>query len=982
MALIGTVVSHYRILEKLGEGGMGVVYKAQDLRLDRPVALKFLPPQFADEEHKKRFIHEAKAASALDHPNICTIYEIGESEDGQMFIAMAYYEGETLKQKIERGPMLEREATGIALQIALGLAKAHANGLIHRDIKPANVIVTADRVAKIVDFGLAKTPGATELTRTGSTLGTAAYMSPEQAQGESIDARTDVWALGVVLYEMLAGRRPFQGNHLPAIVYAIVNEKLKPLREARPDVPGELDRIVSRALEKHRGARYQAASEVAAELEAWRASLTATSTRAIDLRLLWQTTRRPRVAIPALLIVLAIAAGAGWWIQRASRVRWARQTALPEANRLADKGDFEAAYALAVQAEKYIPKEAPLGELWRRISIPLAVHTDPPGAEVYWKPYATPEGEWRHAGLSPLEGYRIPLWSVRLRLVKEGFVPVERAVIGSVARGGVSERFILDPDGSAPNGMVRVSAGRFLGTFEAIGPLGPVDLPGYWIDKHEVTNREFKEFVDRDGYRERKFWEHPFVNDGRVLSWEQAMAEFRDATGRPGPATWEAGGFPSGQADFPVTGVSWYEAAAYASFAGKNLPTVYHWLHAAAVGRADGLTTFDSQVIPFSNFRGDGPVRVGSLPGLGRYGTYDMAGNAREWCWNETGGGGARRYTLGGSWGEPTYRAASGDLLPPFDRSRANGFRGVKYSGAGAAGPPEALATPIDRRFRDYSKEKPVSDEIFEVYKALYNYDKSELNPAVEAVDTSSDLWRREKVSFNAAYGNERVIAHLFIPRATPGPYQTVIYFPGGTAQQLASSDNLYFAASILADVVVRSGRAFVYPVYKGMHERRVENPSNEPTANRDRTIQRRKDLGRTIDYLETRKEIDTRKLAYHGFSLGGSGPAALLALENRVKVAVLEAGGLDPSGRPLPEADLVNFLPRIRIPVLMLNGRYDTTFPVEISQVPMFRLLGTPEKDKRHVILEGSHAVLVSARNEVIRETLDWLDRYLGPVR
>ncbi|MBI1786855.1 MAG: protein kinase [Acidobacteria bacterium] len=979
--MIGRTLGHYRIESKLGEGGMGVVYKAQDLRLDRPVALKFLPPQFAGEEHKKRFIHEAKAASALDHPNICTIYEIGESEDGQMFIAMAYYQGETLKQKIEHGPMPEREAARIALQIALGLAKAHANGLVHRDVKPANVIVTTDGVAKIVDFGLAKVTGATELTRTGATLGTAAYMSPEQVHGESIDARSDVWALGVVLYEMLAGCRPFQGNHLPAIVYAIANEKAKPLRDVRPDLPEDLDRIVSRALQKNYAARYQAVSEMAAELEEWRASLTATSTRAIDFRQLWQTTRRPRIAVPALLILLAVAAGAGWWIQRASRVRWARQTAVPEAHGLADKEDYAAASTLAAQAERYIPGDPKLVGLWTRISIPLSVRTDPPGAEVYWKPYATPDGEWRHAGRSPLEGLRIPLWSVRLRLVKEGLVPVERVVIGSVGRGGVSERFTLDPEGGAPNRMVRVAAGHFVGSFDAIGPLGPVALPDYWIDKYEVNNREFKEFVDAGGYRERKYWANPFVRDGRVISWDQAMAEFHDATGRPGPATWEAGGFPSGQADFPVTGVSWYEAAAYASFAGKNLPTVYHWLHAAAVGRVDGLTTFVSQVLAFSNFRGDGPVRVGSLPGLGRYGTYDMAGNAREWCWNESRDAAeSRRYILGGSWGEPTYRANDGDSVPPFDRSRANGFRCVKYIGVDR--PPEALAAPIKRRFRDYSKEKQVSDEVFEVYKALYNYDKSELKPVVEGVDTSSDLWRREKVTFNAAYGSERVIAHLFLPKAASGPYQAVIYFPGSTALQLASSDNLYFAANILMDFVVRSGRAFVYPVYKGMHERRVEKPPNEPTAERDRNIQWRKDFGRTIDYLETRKEIDTRKLAYHGFSLGGSGPAGLLALENRVRMAVLEAGGLASSGRALPEADLVNFLPRIHIPVLMLNGRYDTTFPVEISQVPLFRLLGTPEKDKRHVILEGSHAVLISARNEVIRETLDWLDKYLGPVR
>jgi dienelactone hydrolase len=209
-----------------------------------------------------------------------------------------------------------------------------------------------------------------------------------------------------------------------------------------------------------------------------------------------------------------------------------------------------------------------------------------------------------------------------------------------------------------------------------------------------------------------------------------------------------------------------------------------------------------------------------------------------------------------------------------------------------------------------------------------------------------------------------------------------VIFFPGAGARQLGSSDKNYTARTMV-DFFLRSGRAFAYPVYKGMHERRVENPPNEPTADRDRRIQWRKDLGRTIDYLETRKEIDTGKLAYYGFSLGGSGAAGLLALEDRVKVAVFEAGGLDPDlPRPLPEADIFNFVPRIRIPVLMLNGRYDTTFPVEFSQLPMFRLLGTPAKDKRHVILEGSHALLLTARNEVIRETLDWLDRYLGPVR
>jgi serine/threonine protein kinase/tetratricopeptide (TPR) repeat protein len=267
------IISHYKILEKIGAGGMGVVYKAQDTKLDRLVALKFLPKQFSiNEEEKKRFIHEAKAAAALDHPNICSVYEIDETDDGQMFMAMGYYEGQTIKDKIERrgevtSPLPLNEAINIAIQIAQGLERAHESKIIHRDIKSANTIVTRRDEVKILDFGLAKLKGKTKLTKEGTTLGTVDYMSPEQAAGEAVDHRSDIWSLGVVLYEMVTGQVPFRGEYEQAIMYAIMNEDPEPVTGLRSGIPMELERIINKTLAKDPAERYQGAADLIVDLK-------------------------------------------------------------------------------------------------------------------------------------------------------------------------------------------------------------------------------------------------------------------------------------------------------------------------------------------------------------------------------------------------------------------------------------------------------------------------------------------------------------------------------------------------------------------------------------------------------------------------------------------------------------------------------------------------------------------------------------------
>jgi eukaryotic-like serine/threonine-protein kinase len=443
------------------------------------------------------------------------------------------------------------------------------------------------------------------------------------------------------------------------------------------------------------------------------------------------------------------------------------------------------------------------------------------------------------------------------------------------------------------------------------------------------------------------------------------MAILRDTTGRPGPAAWKHGMYPEGEAEYPVTGVSWYEAAAYAVSVGKRLPSIHHWRHAAGCYMADFI-------VPLSNLGRRGPAAVASHDGMSPYGAYDMAGNVKEWCTNEAAEG--KRYIMGGAWHEPDYALTGRDAQPPLDRSSTHGFRCLKLIGR------KPVAAEVDAPrisvVRDYAEEKPASDAEFEIYKRMFSYDRTNLETVLEGVDDSDARWRKERVSFTTAYNNERMAAFIFIPRNARQPYQTVIYFPGAGAQFQRSSETL--SDAWVFHPLVENGRAVVYPVYKGTYERVPATPVSGRVHFRDSRIRLSQDLGRTIDYLETRADIQVNKLAYLGFSWGAGLGAMLPAIESRLKVNVLVVGGFW-SGRPLPEVDPINFAPRVTIPTLMLNGRFDFSFPLNELQRPMFRWLGASAEHKRHVIYETGHTV---PHNQSAVEILAWLDRYLGPVK
>jgi len=968
-----TFAGRYQIIEELGKGGMGKVYKVLDKDIEEKIALKLLKPEIAaDEELLRRFRNELKIARGIIHKNVCRMYDLGKAE-GIHFITMEYVPGENLKSFIRRsGQLTIGKTVSIAKQMCEGLREAHRLGIVHRDLKPQNIMIDVDGNVRIMDFGIARSLAAKNLTGKGVIIGTPEYMSPEQVDGQDADPRSDIYSLGIVLYEMVTGQPPFAGDSTLTIALKQKTEFPSEPKKMNFSVPEALNRLILKCLEKEPTKRYQNADELLLAFDGLGKNLLTTE-KAVpfkkplppkDIIIRFRFKKYLLIAIVAIALVLGFFAVK--LFNHQSKVRWARGKAVPEIMEFIQKGSYLEAFNEAKQAEKFIPQDSTLTKLWPEMSREMTIEASPPGADVYLKDYKAADGDWGYLGKSPLQKVRIPIGFFRWRIEKPGFRTVESAASSSTG----TRQFVLDQEESLPPGMVRVQGGNYTLRMAVINYLPSAQMEDFLIDKYEVTNKQFKDFVDRGGYQEKTYWRYPFDKNGKILSWEEAMSQFRDATGRPGPATWELGTYPEGQADFPVSGISWYEAAAYAESVGKSLPTIYHWILAANLDSAP-------YIIPMSNFGGKGPAQVGSYKGLGSYGTCDMAGNVKEWCWNESQG---LRYLLGGAWDDPTYVFYFAFARSSFDRSAANGFRCIKNLSAAV---PDIITKPVLLPYvRDFYKAKPVSDEVFHIYKRLYAYDKGELNPVVESTDESSEYWRKEKISFNAAYGKERVAAYLFLPKHGAPPYQTVIYFPGAQALTLRSSEDLQMSS---VDYIIKSGRAVLYPIYKSTYERgdgfNLIPPNFTVNSLRDHIIFWVKDLGRSIDYLETRVDIDSQKMGYLGSSLGGMSGIFLLPWEKRIKACVLVAGGFVPTPEfeNMPEVDFVNLAPRVKIPTLMLNGRYDYVFPVETSQKPMFDFLGTPMEHKRRLLYDTAHNV---PRNEMIKESLNWFDRYLGPIK
>ncbi|MBL7185514.1 MAG: protein kinase [Phycisphaerae bacterium] len=1004
----GTVIGRYKLLEKIGEGGMAVVYMAEQGKpIRRKIALKIIKLGMDTKSVIARFEAERQALAMMDHPNIATVLDAGATETGRPYFVMELVTGISITEYCDKNNLSTKERLALFIQVCKAVQHAHQKGIIHRDIKPTNVMVTQHEgtpVPKVIDFGIAKATNQrlterTLFTRYAHIIGTPAYMSPEQADMSDldVDTRSDIYSLGVLLYELLTGTTPFSEEKLREAGYLQIQRIICEEEPAKPStrlrslgqqlmdvarrrqtsgealrklIRGDLDSIAMKCLEKDRTRRYMTAHELVEEIERHlRYEPILARSPSIIYRLRKFTRKyRSRIAVAAGgTVLLACFVIAVVMYRQAVNLQWAKGEALPKIVELVKETDYRTAFPLAQKVRKYIPEDPTLIELWPRICKNYSIRTSPAGADVFCREYSAAEEPWQYLGRSPLENITLPQCMYRWKIEKEGFATHE-CVTESSFDVRLQEEGHLDE-------MVWIGSFKINSSSDQTIT---VEAPSYLIDKYEVTNEQFKQFVDNGGYENRDYWrESQFLKEGRKLSWEQAISEFVDKSGQPGPATWEEGTYPDGQGKHPVSGVSWFEAVAYARFAGKSLPTLYHWEQAACLWES-------IVIVPYSNFAVSGTVPVRSHPGMGHTGLYDMAGNVKEWCLNATDDSGSHRYILGGGWGEQTYMFIERDFRSPWGRSAINGFRCVLYPDS-AEQVTNVFLSPIEQRpVKDYSTAVPCSDEEFRIMLNHFAYDQTPLNAVVEHIDDRSPFWnRKEKITFDAAYDGERVIAYLFVPTSAEPPYQAVVYWPGSSAYESKSFQDLPERHS--TELILTCGRALFFPVYKGTYERGFDEVASihaGPLTFRDMFIRMVKDLSRSIDYLETRNDIDSERIAYCGMSAGATFGTPVLAVEDRFKAAVLISGGFptwDVTAQ-IPTLDPVSYAARVKTPVLMVNGKEDFVFPYATSQLPMYEFLGTPEAHKKHQVYPGGHGLLGLFRKQVRDDVLDWLNRYLGP--
>ena len=640
-------------------------------------------------------------------------------------------------------------------------------------------------------------------------------------------------------------------------------------------------------------------------------------------------------------IALAVIAIVGWTWRSAGIDRAEQEQTLAEVLTLAQSDQYAQAFRLALPLVKAgrLEHDDALREVWQEIALPMQPLIAEDGATVYLKGYADANGDWLEAGVTPfVEPIDAPRGTLRLKVTKPGF----RAAYFAVANPGPSvvnesaDAFLsrrgpgvplpLVPLGSVPDDMVVVPrtdvpvwipgwATDRQGSFRR-------EIPQFLIARSEVTNRQFKEFVDAGGYDNTAYWDGlTFVENGQPLSWEEARARFIDSTHRPGPAEWQLSTYPAGQESYPVGGISWYEAMAYARFRGQTLPTIHHWAR-AAFAPFDPRFNVAPAVAMSSRFSAAGPVPADAEVGLGPWGTFNTAGNVREWLWNFAADS---ALAPGGAWTDYAMENWGTYPKPPMDRDPMNGMRLMQTPAD------TVLLAELRERIhriadRDMRPIGPVSSEVFATMRLQFEQGKIAATGVSTSVVEEAPLWIAEEVTLTFA-DVEPATLYVVRPRAQTKPLQPIVYAPAANCCVVKRPNREALEQMQDADYVVDGGRALIIPIWSGSYQRFAPpSGSLELRADRERelALDWQRDIRIVIDYLETRPDIDAKRAGFVGASIGAFGQGIVLALEPRLKAAVLISAGVWRYETPHPMADIVNYAPHITVPVLMINGRMD----------------------------------------------------------
>jgi tRNA A-37 threonylcarbamoyl transferase component Bud32/dienelactone hydrolase len=961
-----TIANRYRINEKIAAGGMATVFLADDQKHGRQVAVKVLHETLTHTIGIQRFLREIEVIARLQHPHLLTLIDSGDVDQLPYYV-MPYIEAQSLRELIADKKRLPcDEAVRITREVADGLDYAHRNGVIHRDIKPSNILMSGGH-AVVADFGIAtalQRAAVGRLTETGISLGSPTYMSPEQAAGErDVDERSDIYSLACVLYEMISGEPPIDGSSMQQMVTRKLTGGFTPLREMRTDVPPALAAAIHRALAPDRNARFGSIAEFSAAIAA--ALPVARRSRAV-----WHTAAVAAVAVAALAT----------WLRHEVRVVRATQR-VAEVSRLSMSGNLLGAFRLSQEILPVIPADTTLQRLRGFFTDFLTIVTEPAGARVSFQPLDSAESPWRVIGVTPIDSLAFPRLlgsgtDYRVRIERAGYEPRE-LLVNSFANLAPSANWQAPAGIFLPLDTVRLArVGAMPGMLSIRrGRYADIDVADFYAGKTEVTNREYARFVAAGGYEKPEYWTEPMMREGRPIAWADAMRLFRDESGAAGPSTWTGGHYPAGQDDFPVGGVSYYEAAAYARFAGKRLPTLGHWRLAAMRNMREFGWTFARA----SNMNSVQPRPVGKGT-INNLGLYDVAGNVREWC-STPGTANTGRVAMGGGWEDPEYMMNNLVIRPDFDRTPSIGLSLFEFADEDSI--IARLSRPVSRSVRrDFRGFRAVSDAQFALYRSLFTYDQRALDARIDSTGVS-DNFRWEKVSFTAAYGDERMIAYVVLPRTGAGPFEPVVFWQPGAPISVKTGVPEGLVASDLYGFLAQKGRAVVVPLFKesyerdGANARRIAGAPDSSVRSRDHVIQWIKDMRRSIDYIETRNDLRADRIGFFGVSWGGLMAPMALALEPRIKAGVISGGGYVPAQYPLPEVEMANYTPRVHQPVLMLSGQHDNSlYPYETSQLPFFDQLGTPLVLKKRV--EYSTAGHIVPLDVIVRETLEWFDHHL----